>query len=72
MGMITKFWNAAIWSNFSAHRPAIRPSAPSMAAPSTANTRIHSGATKPGWPNSAVTAKTPRPTARPRTIDEPT
>ena len=28
--MMRKFWNAAIWSNFSAQSPAIRPSVPSM------------------------------------------
>ena len=41
--MMMKFWNAAIWSNFSAHSPAISPSAPSMAAPSTENTTTHTG-----------------------------
>ena len=43
MGMMMKFWKAAIWSNLSAHRPAIRPRAPIIPAPSSANTRIQPG-----------------------------
>ena len=72
MGTMMKFWNAAIWSNFSAHSPAIRPSVPSRAAPMKPNARIHSGATSEGCANHQVTAITPMPTARPRTMDEPT
>eukprot|EP01022_Parablepharisma_sp_SALTPOND_P017907 TRINITY_DN290_c1_g1_i2.p1 TRINITY_DN290_c1_g1~~TRINITY_DN290_c1_g1_i2.p1 ORF type:complete len:1623 (-),score=570.02 TRINITY_DN290_c1_g1_i2:20056-24924(-) len=45
-GTIRKFWNAANWSNFSAQMPAIKPMVPRMPAPRSANTRIHSGATK--------------------------
>ena len=33
--MMMKFWKAAIWSNFSAHRPATRPRAPISVAPAT-------------------------------------
>ena len=72
MGMIRKFWNTAIWSNFSAQSPAMRPSVPSMAAPSSANTMIHSGATKSGTAKSMVTRNTPSPTASPRMMEEPT
>ncbi|MCY1379861.1 hypothetical protein D9M69_676220 [compost metagenome] len=72
MGMIRKFWNTAIWSNFSAQSPAMRPSVPSMAEPSSANTRIHTGATKLGTAKKTVTANTPTPTASPRITEEPT
>lgn len=72
MGMIRKFWNTAIWSNFSAQSPAIRPKVPSMAEPSSANTRIQTGAAKSGTAKKIVTRNTPSPTASPRITDEPT
>ena len=69
--MIIKFWNAASWSNFSAHIPAIRPSVPIMAAPRNPNTTIHSGFAKPGGANQTVTINTPAPTTMPRTMAAP-
>ena len=70
--MMMKFWNAAIWSNFSAHRPAISPSAPIIAAPITANAMTHSGCASCSGANHIVTTSTPRPTTTPRTTDAPT
>ena len=70
--MIRKFWNAASWSNLSAHSPAINPSEPSMPAPSAAKMMIHHGCASDSGANHAVTTKTPRPTVSPRTIDAPT
>jgi len=67
-----KFWNAASWSNFSAHRPAIRPSEPNKVPPSTAKVSVHHGSDMPGQENQAVTAKTPNPTTSPRTSEAPT
>ena len=70
--MMMKFWNADIWSNLSAHSPAISPSAPSMPAPSKANTRIHKGWANDGGANHTVTRNTPAPTTNPRTTLAPT
>ena len=70
--MIRKFWNAAIWSNLSAHRPAMTPSVPMIAAPSSANTMIHSGAAKSGIAKNSVTMNTPVPTSKPRRTAAPT
>ncbi|MNR41988.1 hypothetical protein D3C85_1604560 [compost metagenome] len=66
--MIRKFWKAASWSNFSDHRPAIRPSTPMMPQASTANTRTHSGWVGASDTKNSATAHTHRPTARPRAI----
>ena len=69
---MTKFWNAAIWSNFSAHSPATSPSAPMIAAPATAKTRIHAGSAAVSGANQTVTSSTPVPTTSPRTTAAPT
>ncbi len=70
--MMMKFWNAAIWSNFSAQRPATRPSAPISAAPATLKNTIQSGLSTWSGANQTVTSRTPAPTATPRTTDAPT
>ena len=70
--MMTKFWNAAIWSNFSAHRPAMSPSEPSMPAPSSAKAAIHQGSANDSGANHPVTTSTPAPTTSPRTTAAPT
>ena len=57
---------------FSDHIPAMRPSAPSIAAPSKAKTKIQSGAAAVMSVKNKVTLKTPNPTTNPRTIEEPT
>ena len=55
--MMMKFWNAAIWSNFSAHRPAISPSEPIRPRPARANTTIHHGSATRGGANQTVTSE---------------
>ena len=67
-GIIKKFWNMAIWSNFSAIMPASKPRIAIMAVPNSAKRIIHSKLCGMGRPNQAVTATTPMPTASPRTI----
>ena len=67
-----KFWKAAIWSNFSAHRPAIRPSEPISPAPRIAKASTHSGLAMPGGANHTVAMNTPAPTISPRITDAPT
>ena len=59
---------AASWSILSEITPATRPSAPSSAAPSTAKASIHAGWCKGRSTNPSVTARTPAPTTRPRTM----
>ena len=70
--MMMKFWNAAIWSNFSAQRPATRPKAPISAAPAMVKKRTHSGLATCSGANQIVTISTPVPTATPRTTAAPT
>jgi len=64
--MIRKFWNIAIWSNFSAQMPPISPIVPRIALPRTAKARIQPGAANDGGANTEVTSSTPVPTIRPR------
>src|SRR5258705_3656927 len=68
--MMMKFWNAEIWSNFSAQIAATNPSVPSIALPSRANPSAQAGwgITSSEGKKNSVTAKTPRPTTMPRTI----
>ena len=69
--MMMKFWKAAIWSNFSAQMPAIKPKVPINAAPSNKNTSIHTACATPTSTKPSVTANTPKPTTTPRTIAAP-
>jgi len=71
-GTTRKFWNDAIWSNFSAQMAAARPSVPRMPLAPSAKTSIHSGCRIGTSTKQHATSSTPAPTTMPRTMADST